>query len=52
MLAKITSKNQQITLPKRAADTVRAKLAELELKEKDIAGAVAWARNSARKAKN
>ena len=33
------------------ADAVRAKLAELELSEQDIAGAVAWARRPARKAK-
>jgi hypothetical protein len=33
------------------ADAVRAKLAELELNEQDIAGAVAWARKSVRKAK-
>lgn len=33
------------------ADAVRAKLAELELTERDIAGAVAWARRPARKSK-
>lgn len=33
------------------ADAVRAKLAELELNEKDVAGAVSWARKPARKAK-
>jgi hypothetical protein len=33
------------------ADAVRAKLAELELSEQDIAGAVAWARKPGGKAK-
>ena len=33
------------------ADAVRAKLAELELNEQDIAGAVAWARKSGSKTK-
>lgn len=33
------------------ADAVRAKLAELELNQQDIAGAVAWARKPARKPK-
>jgi hypothetical protein len=33
------------------ADAVRAKLAELELSEKDIVGAVEWARKPARKTK-
>lgn len=33
------------------ADAVRAKLAELELGEQDIVGAVAWARKPARKTK-
>ena len=33
------------------ADAVRAKLAELELNQQDIAGAVAWARRPARKTK-
>ena len=33
------------------ADAVRAKLAELELTEKDIADAVAWARQPVRKTK-
>jgi hypothetical protein len=51
MRAKMTSKNRQITLPKSVAGAVRAKLAGLELNEKDIAGAVAWARKPARKAK-
>jgi hypothetical protein len=31
------------------ADAVRAKLAELDLKEQDIADAVTWARGAARK---
>ena len=31
------------------ADAVRAKLAELDLQEQDIADAVAWARQSSRK---
>lgn len=31
------------------ADAVRAKLAELDLKEQDVAEAVAWARRTARK---
>lgn len=50
----VQSKGGQIILtPVRIqrADAVRAKLAELELNEKDIAGAVAWARKPARKAK-
>jgi hypothetical protein len=51
MRAKMTSKNQQITLPKSVAGAVRAKLAGLKLNEKDIAGAVAWAREPTRKAK-
>ena len=50
MLAKTTSK-KQLTLPKSVAGAVRTKLAELELNEKDIAGAVAWARKPVRKAK-
>jgi hypothetical protein len=50
MLAKTTSK-KQLTLPKSAAGAVRAKLAELELNEKDVASAVAWARKPAGKAK-
>ena len=33
------------------ADAVRAKLAELDLNQQDIADAVAWARKPARKAK-
>ncbi len=33
------------------ADAVRAKLAELDLNQQDIAAAVAWARKSARKTK-
>lgn len=33
------------------ADAVRAKLAELELNQQDIAGAVAWARKPTRKTK-
>jgi hypothetical protein len=33
------------------ADAVRAKLAELELNQQDIAGAVAWARRPARRTK-
>lgn len=33
------------------ADAVRAKLAELDLREQDIADAVAWARQPSRKAK-
>lgn len=33
------------------ADAVRAKLAELELNEQDIAGAIAWARKPAGKSK-
>lgn len=33
------------------ADAVRAKLAELELSDRDIVGAVAWARKSTRKLK-
>jgi hypothetical protein len=50
MPAKTTSK-KQLTLPKSRVGVVRAKLAELELNEKDIAGAVAWARKPARKIK-
>ena len=33
------------------ADSVRAKLAELDIAEQDIAAAVAWARKSKRRAK-
>jgi hypothetical protein len=50
MRATTTSK-KQLTLPKSVAGAVRAKVAELELNEKDIASAVAWARKRARKAK-
>jgi hypothetical protein len=50
MLAKTTSK-KQVTLPKSRVGVVRAKLAEFELNEKDIAGAVAWARKHIRKTK-
>lgn len=50
MFAKTSSKNQ-LTLQKGGADAVRTKLADLELKEKDIAVAVAWARKPARKTK-
>jgi hypothetical protein len=50
MLAKTTSK-KQLTLPKSVAGAVRAKLAELELNEKDVAAAVACARKPARKAR-
>lgn len=50
MFAKTTSRKKR-TLPKSVAGDVRAKLTELELNEKDIAGAVAWARKPARKVK-
>jgi hypothetical protein len=50
MFVKATSKKQLLQC-KRMAGSARAKLADLELYEKDIAGAVAWSRNSARKAK-
>jgi hypothetical protein len=50
MLAKTTSK-KQLALPKSVAGAVRGKLVKIELNEKDIAGAVAWARKPARKAK-
>ena len=50
MPAKTTSK-KKLTLPKSRIGVVRTKLAELELNEKDIAGAVAWARKPARKVK-
>jgi hypothetical protein len=48
MLAKLTAKNQ-VTLPKsvtQAVSAVRAKLAKLELVEKDLEDAVRWARRS------
>jgi len=48
----VEAKNGQIILtPVRIqrADAVRAKLAALDLTEKDIADAVAWARKSVRK---
>jgi hypothetical protein len=50
----VEARNGQIILtPVRIqrADAVRAKLAELDLQEKDIAAAVAWARRTAPKAK-
>ncbi len=50
----VQSKGGQIILtPVRIqrADVVRAKLAELDLQETDIAHAVAWARQSTRKRK-
>ena len=50
----VEARNGQIILtPVRIqrADAVRAKLAELDLQEKDVADAVAWARRSAVKAK-
>jgi hypothetical protein len=50
MLAKTTSK-KQLTLPKSVGGAVRAKLAELKLNEKNIADAVAWVREPARKVK-
>lgn len=50
MPAKTTGK-KQLTLPKSRVGVVRAKLAELELNKKDVAGAVAWARKPARIAK-
>ena len=50
MLARTTSRKKLI-LPKSVAADVRAKLTELELNKKDIAGAVAWARKPARKVK-
>lgn len=48
-----TKDGQIILTPVRIqrADAVRAKLAELNLQEQDIADAVAWARRSARKAR-
>lgn len=48
----VQAKNGQIVLtPVRIqrADAVRAKLAELDLNERDIADAVTWARRPARK---
>jgi hypothetical protein len=50
MRAKTNSK-KQLTLPKSVAGAVRAKLAKIELNEKDIASAVAWTRKPDRKAK-
>ena len=50
MLAKMTAKNQ-LTLPKSVTNAVRAKLAELDLRESDIADAVVWARQSKAKHK-
>ncbi len=50
----VETRNGQIILtPVRIqrADAVRAKLAELDLQEKDIADAVTWARRSAAKPK-
>ena len=50
----VQAKDGQIVLtPVRIqrADAVRAKLAELDLQDKDIADAVAWARRPAGKAK-
>lgn len=48
-----TQDGQVILTPVRIqrADAVRAKLAELDLNEQDIADAVAWARQPARKRK-
>lgn len=46
-----TTNRKQIAPQKTVAGAVRAKLAELELNEKDIAGAIAWARKPDRKAK-
>lgn len=48
-----TQDGQVILTPVRIqrADAVRAKLAELDLNEQDIAAAVAWARQPARKRK-
>ncbi len=49
----VTEDNGRIVLtPVRIhrADAVRAKLAELGLAERDVAGAVAWSRRRARKA--
>ena len=46
MLAKTNSKKKLI-LPKAVASAARAKLVKLELKEKDIAGAIRWARKRA-----
>lgn len=48
-----TKDGQIILTPVRIqrADAVRAKLAELNLQEQDIADAVAWARRPARKAR-
>ena len=48
----VQTKNGQIVLtPVRIqrADAMRAKLAELDLREKDVADAVTWARRGARK---
>lgn len=50
MPAKTTSK-KRLTLPKSRAGVVRVTRAELKLNGKDIAGAVAWARKPASKAK-
>ena len=50
MFARTTYK-KKLPLPKSRVGAVRAKLAELELNEKDIVGAVTWARKPARKAK-
>ena len=50
MFAKMTSK-KRLTVPKSVAGAVRAKLAELELNQKNIVGAVAWARKPILKAK-
>ena len=50
----VQAKNGQIILtPVRIqrADAVRAKLAELDLQEEDVAAAVAWARRPARKSR-
>jgi hypothetical protein len=48
MLAKLTSKTP---VRIQRADSVRAKLAELDIPEQDIADAVGWARKSKRRSK-